>query len=145
MEQTQTYTIDGLHFTEEDIIHFENGIPGFLNLKRFVISRDEDQEPFHWLHSVDDYQTKFVIINPMMVDGQYDPRIAKSDIENLDIQTPADMLFYVIVTLDHHELMKSTVNMTGPIIVNLRAKKAKQIIIDDGQYSVKTPIMQGGQ
>lgn len=146
MQQTQTYTIDGLQFTEEDVIHFNNGIPGFLNLKRFVISRDEDQEPFHWLHSVDDYKTKFVIINPMMVNPDYDPKMSKSDLEDLDIQGPSDLLFYVIVTIDHMELMRSTANLTGPIIVNLRAKRGKQVILDDSKYSIKTPIVaEGGQ
>ena len=137
----QQYDIDGLKFTDADIIHFANGIPGFLNHKRFVISRDESQEPFHWLHSVDDHKTKFVLINPMMVDEKYDPKLVKSDIEDLEIKNKADFLIYVIVTLNHTDLMKSTVNLTGPILINIADKKGKQIIIDDSRYSIKTPIM----
>jgi flagellar assembly factor FliW len=144
MEQTQIYSIDGLQFTESEILHFESGIPGFLNHKRWVISQDEDQEPFHWLHSVDDKKTKFVLINPMLVDPRYDPKIAKSDLDNLNVQVPQDMIFYVIVTIDHFNLMNSTVNLTGPILVNVNAMRGKQLIIDDPNYSIKTPITQNG-
>lgn len=82
----------------------------------------------------------------MMVNPDYDPKMSKSDLEDLDIQGPSDLLFYVIVTIDHMELMRSTANLTGPIIVNLRAKRGKQIILDDSKYSIKTPIVaEGGQ
>jgi flagellar assembly factor FliW len=144
MEQTQTYSIDGLQFAESDIIYFESGIPGFLSHKKFVISHDEDQEPFHWLHSVDDPRTKFVLINPMMVDGTYDPNMTKLDLEDLQFESKSDMMIYTIVTLNHQNLMESTANLNGPILINIRGKKGKQIILDDSRYSVKTPIMQGG-
>ena len=54
---------------------------------------------------------------------------------------------YVIVTLNKVEFSLSTANLLGPILVNIRTKRGKQIILDDGRYSTKHPILssEGGR
>ncbi len=54
-----------IEIKEEDIIYFPDGILGFEEEKQFVIINNEDeQNPFHWLQSVQNPELAFVIINP---------------------------------------------------------------------------------
>jgi flagellar assembly factor FliW len=48
-------------------------------------------------------------------------------------------LVLVTVTVPS-DLTKMTVNLQGPIVVNVDERKACQIIIDNGDYPVKYPI-----
>lgn len=143
--ESRTYTLkDGSQFKEEDVFHFVNGIPGFENLHRFVLSSTPGQEPFHWLNSVDDPDIRFVIINPMEFDPDYSPKFQKSQGEELKIERREDMLIFVIVTIADH-FPDSTANMAGPLVLNVSNRRGKQIILDDPRYSVRHAFMKGGQ
>jgi len=141
--ENKTYTIDGTVFTEDQMIIFHNGLPGFQHLKKFVITTTKDYEPFHFLHSVDEPTIKFVIVNPMLFKPDFDPAMNKAHIADLGLEAKEDLLFYVIVTL-HQDMSKSTANLTGPVLINIKKQVGKQLILDDGRYSVAEPILGGG-
>ena len=142
--ETQAKSIDGIAYTDEEVIRFEEGVPGFEHLTRFLISSSEEHEPFHWMHSLDDPDLKFILVNPMLIHQTYDPKITKSHVSDLNLKEESDILMYVIVTMDQLEFSKSTANLLGPIIVNIRTRQARQILLDDMRYSTKHPIL-GGQ
>jgi flagellar assembly factor FliW len=140
MEQVKEYILNGLRFTEDQVLLFEKGIPGFEHLKHFVVSTNSDHEPFHWLHSVDDEQVRFVIINPLLFLPDYSPKITKEQLQDLHVEKKEELLLYVIVTLQQR-IDLSTANLSGPILINIRRKLGKQLILDDSRYSVKEPII----
>jgi flagellar assembly factor FliW len=141
METSRKMTLGGLEFKEEDIIFFDNGLPGFEHLNRFVISTREEHAPFHWLHSLEDENLRFIMINPLQIKEDYDPRITKAHLNSIDVEERSDLLMYVLVTLNKEEFSKSTLNLLGPILVNIRTKKGLQVILDDSRYSVKHPVL----
>lgn len=145
--KAQVLEIDGIPFSEEDILLFEEGLPGFESLQQFLITSTPEQEPFHWMHSLEDEGIKFILVNPMMIHENYDPKIPPSFIRELNIERKEDLCMYVIVTLNKVEFSLSTANLLGPILVNIRTKRGKQIILDDGRYSTKHPILssEGGR
>ncbi|MGL1933907.1 MAG: flagellar assembly protein FliW [Fibrobacterales bacterium] len=140
---TKTYTIDDTVFTEDQLIIFHNGLPGFQQLKKFVITTTKEYEPFHFLQSIDEPGIKFVIVNPMLFKPDYDPAMNKAHIADLELQSKEELLFYVIVTL-HKDMSQSTANLTGPVLINIKKQIGKQLILDDGRYSVAEPILGGG-
>ena len=140
MQAQKEYVLNGMVFKEEDIIQFEKGVPGFEHLKRYIISTNTESEPFHWMHSVDDERIRFVIINPLLFNPDYNPKIHKEQIIDLHVDKKEDLLLYVIVTLAKN-LEDSTANLSGPILINIGRKKGKQIILDDNRYSVKEPLI----
>ena len=52
-------------WTEDDIIYFPSGIPGFEDSKRFIIISVPEYEPFHWLQCIEGSKIRLAIINPM--------------------------------------------------------------------------------
>ena len=144
--EKQELMVDGLSFTEEEIIKFENGLPGFENLTQFIITTVPEHEPFHWMHSLDDEAIKFILVNPLQIHQTYDPQINPNTIKEIGISNKNDLLMYVIVTINQSQFNLSTANLLGPILLNINNKKGIQVVLDDGRYSTKHSLLpQGGQ
>jgi flagellar assembly factor FliW len=127
---------------EQNIIHFPEGILGFEDERQFVIINNEDeQNPFHWLQSIQNPELAFVIINPFFVYPNYDIVIPKSVQEKLKIRTEKDVAVYSIVVVPEN-VEKMTTNLLGPIIINVNEKLGKQVILDDDRYTTKHYIFQ---
>lgn len=127
-------------YTEEDVITFEKGLPGFEKHKEFILLKIPEHEPFEWLVCTDTSKLRFALINPLLFKPDYNPKIDKSQIESLQLEKPEDILIYAIVTLSPN-IAESTANLMGPIIINRTKRLGKQIILDDETHSVKERIL----
>lgn len=126
-----------IEIDEKNIIHFPEGILGFEEEKQFIIIKDEDeQNPFHWLQSVQSPELAFVIINPFFVFPDYDIVLSKSVQEKLKIDDEKDVVVYSIVVVPE-DIEKMTTNLLGPIVININKKLGKQVILDDDRYTTK--------
>ena len=140
MNQTQNRTASGLIWTEEQVIVFPAGLPGFENARRFIISAQPEHQPFHWMESVDGQAIRFAIINPLAFRPDYQPKLKKEELASLRIKEKKELLLYVIVTL-RQPLTESTANLMGPLFINIRERAGKQIIIENDDYSLRERII----
>jgi len=141
MKATSHITDSGVEWTEDQVIQFENGLPGFENARRFIIMSVPEHQPFHWMECVDAGTTiRFAVINPLSFRPDYQPKIKKEEIADLSILDPKDLLLYVIVTL-RKPLVESTANLMGPVFINIRDRIGKQIIIENDAYSLRERII----
>lgn len=138
-EQTKN-VLHGIEYTDEDVIRFRSGLPGFEGLEYFLLTMSPEHEPFVWLYSIDNPGIRFLMVNPMTFKPDYSPKMTKDQIADLMIDDKEDLLFFVIVTLNANPRL-STANLAGPVLINIKRKLAKQIILDDGVYSVRTLLM----
>jgi flagellar assembly factor FliW len=129
-----------LVYSEEDIITFPAGVPGFEKNKTFVLVQIPEYLPFEWLVCTDGSHLRFAIINPLMVRPDYAPPMTKEHLEDLAIEKPEDILLYCIVTIAENPI-ESTANLVGPVIVNKTKRLGKQIIFDDDRYGTQEPIL----
>ncbi len=132
--------LENLVFQERDVVHFKNGIPGFDQFKRYVLVSVEEHKPFQWLVCVDNRSLRFALINPLCFRPDYNPRISKEQLEELEIENKADLTIFTIITLNT-PIMKSTANLMGPLFVNIKKNLGKQIVLDDDSYSTREPLM----
>ena len=134
----KTKNFGEIEIDEKNIIHFPEGILGFEEEKQFVMIKDEDeQNPFQWLQSVQNPELAFVIINPFFVFPDYDIVLSKSVQEKLKIEDEKDVAVYSIVVVPE-DIEKMTVNLLGPIVININKKLGKQVILDDDRYTTST-------
>ena len=140
MNQTQNRTASGVAWTEDQVIHFQGGLPGFENARKFIIMSLPEHQPFHWMESVDGQGVRFAIINPLAFRPDYQPKIKKEELTALAIKDPKELLLYVIVTL-RQPLKESTANLMGPLFINIRDRVGKQIIIENDDYSLRERII----
>jgi flagellar assembly factor FliW len=141
MKETPRITSSGLPWTEDQVIRFPGGLPGFENARKFIIMSVPEHQPFHWMECVDEGNAiRFAIINPLSFRPDYQPKIKKEELASLNISDSKELLLYVIVTL-RAPLMESTANLMGPLFINIREKVGKQIIIENDAYSLRERII----
>lgn len=135
--EINTASFGKIDLDESKIIHFQDGIPGFENEKRFTVILNEDiDNPFHYLQSVESEDLSFVIMNPFDIFPEYEFNIPQTSKEKLNIENENQVIVYTIVVVPK-DIEKMTTNLQGPIIINTDEKKGKQIILDDNRYTTK--------
>ena len=141
MKEMQQITSTGVPWTEDQVINFPAGLPGFENARKFIIMSVPEHQPFHWMECVDQGNAiRFAIINPLSFRPDYQPKIKKEELASLNIRDSKELLLYVIVTL-RSPLTESTANLMGPLFINIREKMGKQIIIENDAYSLRERII----
>jgi flagellar assembly factor FliW len=126
-------------YTAEEVIEFPWGLPGFPNLTRWLPLNLESQPTFVWLQSLDDLSVALPAIDPWMVFESYEPKMPAYAFTSLDVKDASDFatLCVVVVTANAAEM---TINLAAPVIVNLRTRKARQVVLDGTNYSPREPM-----
>ena len=123
-----------IEYVENDVIHFQKGIPGFEIEKEFILVPSGDIEfPFSYLQSVNSVDLAFIVTDPFLFVENYDFELTDGDSEILSIFTEedlADLSFYVIVTIPD-KVEQTSINIMAPIGINHRTKIGKQIFLTE--------------
>ncbi len=122
------------------IITFEGGLIGLPQLRAFALIEDEESLPIRLLQCVSVPEFVFVVINPFTVCPGYDIEISDEDAASLGVKSAAEVLVLSIVTIPE-DLRFVTANLLSPLIVNMRTKRAKQILLSDTDYPINYRIL----
>lgn len=144
METAQTTTKEfprfgACTFSDADVIEFPWGLPGFPNLRRWLALTVESQNSFVWLQSIDDVKIALPSTDPYFMFDDYDPKLPAYAAAALEIASPSDftVLCVVVVTENAEEM---TINLFAPIVINLRTRKARQVVLENSGFSVRQPV-----
>lgn len=136
----QTRYLGDIEIQSEKIIHFENGIPSFLDEKKFILLPFNESTPFYILQSIKTPELGFVVVSPFDFFPDYQVKLADSTIEALKIINEADVAIFTILTVQE-PFTNTTVNLQGPVVINTNNQKAKQISLNDSNYHTKHFLM----
>jgi flagellar assembly factor FliW len=115
------------------------GLLGFEPLKEYVLLRHPGEEPFRWLQSQADPGLAFLVVSPFDVVPDYSPDVSEDDCAFLGLESPEDAALFNIVTLRPGR--PATVNLKGPIVINVRTFVAKQVVLTNASdYAVQHPL-----
>lgn len=126
---------------DTDVLHFEKGIPGFPDEKKFVILPLNEDGSFSVMQSVKTPGLAFVIADPFGFFKEYDFKIEDAVVEELGFESEKDVLVYTILTVED-PFGKTTANLQAPVIINKANNKAKQIILVEEGYKTKHNLFQ---
>lgn len=138
--KTNTKNLEVIKYKEEKVITFQEGIPGFEDLTKFILLEDKETEVFLYLQSVEDKNICFVITDPYAFKPNYAPIINESYFEKLGGGDNEDFALYV-VTCIKEVIQESTVNLAGPILIHTKNMKGIQVITEDKTYQTKHRII----
>jgi len=136
--------LDTKHFgeisiEEEEIITFDEGLPGFWDSTRFVLLADQPSDLFSWLQSVDDGDLVFALMDVTQVIPDYQPQIESELIEDLGDGT--SFVYYNIAVVPE-DLKDLRVNLKAPVLINTNARKGRQVLASNEDYSVRHYIFE---
>ncbi len=129
-----------LEIPDDKIITMQRPILGFEHLVSFCLIQGEDMEPFHWLHSTEDPNVAFIVINPAVFYKDYRIEVNPKEIAELEIKELSSVETYVVVTVPE-DPKKMSINLQGPILINTENGFAKQLVLVNSDYRVKHFIM----
>lgn len=128
-------------YLEEDIITFKRGLPGFEDLRKFILFSVEENESFSILQSIEDDSIGIVTIPPFGIFENYEVNLKDELLHELCIKQENDVMVLSTVTISSN-INKITVNLKAPIIINIKERLGEQIILDKAEYSIKHPLIQ---
>lgn len=130
-----------IEIREEDIIVFEEGIPGFEDIHRYgMISNEDPESPFCWIQAIEKPELAFALVNPFAIKKDYEFELSDESVSALGIEEPSQVAVYSIVVVPE-DIKRISMNLKAPIIVNMNNKKAAQIILNSDKYTVRHFIM----
>ena len=131
-----------LEIEEGRIISFDEGIPGFEGLRKFVLIESDETSTFMWLQSVEDQRLAFVVIVPGEFFAGYHLDLNDDDRRSLELRRPDEAAAFAIVVVpdDPREM---TANLKAPIVINVETRRAKQVIVNTKGYGLKHKLLGG--
>ncbi|MCL1917095.1 MAG: flagellar assembly protein FliW [Peptococcaceae bacterium] len=123
------------------VIDFPKGIPGFEEYSQFSMRLEEDS-PLAHLTVEDDEDCGFLLLQPQALFEEYVTTLELDDDAAilLDCNEGEDVDMWVIVTLGQDDMRDSTANLRAPLLINRRAQKGVQMIIDNDAFSSNQPL-----
>lgn len=119
---------------DKEIINFDEGLPGFEDVKRFVVINIKDNELLKCLQSVDRKEVSFIAVNPWDVFKDYTIDIEDKELSLIGDTNMESLKVYSLLTITQRGI---TANLLAPVIINTAVRKGKQFILYNSKYTTK--------
>jgi len=126
-----------LEIDESSIIDVPDGLLGFDERHRFVLIPADEVGAYSWLHALDDPELAFLVVVPNFFFPDYAPELTDDEVEVLGLSDPDAAQVLCIVTISDDQV---TANLLGPLVLNVETKVARQVVLADQDFSVRTPL-----
>lgn len=123
----------------DDLITFPSGLLGFPACRSFVLIPSE-REGLFWLQSVEHSPLAFLLVDPFLACEDFAVDLGAADQADLVADESSEIAILAIVTLGASAQGGCTLNLQGPLALNLEKKRAKQIAIANSDFGVRYPI-----
>ncbi|MGH7507052.1 MAG: flagellar assembly protein FliW [Longimicrobiales bacterium] len=118
---------------------FDDGLFGFPECRCFTLHRT-DHAGLFWLQSTEHEALGFLVADPFLYFDGYSVDLAEPDVKRLEPHAPSDIAILATITIADNRDHASTANLQGPIAINVRTGRARQVIVNDPSCSVRQPI-----
>lgn len=124
----------------EKTIEFKEGIPGFEDLRKFILIEDAESK-FCYLQSIEESEIAFTIISPEWIKADYTPYIGESYFEKLGGGKTENFVLYNIVTV-RQPIEETTVNLQAPLLIHTTRRLGVQAIVEGKHYQVRHKLIE---
>ena len=114
----------------EAVFTFESGLPAFDDAREFVFVFDAKIKPFLYMRCINREGLNFVCVDPFVIKPGFNVKLPEACAEELGLKDAEDCLILAVVTVQP-DMTKTTANLIGPIVINLRTRKGMQVVLED--------------
>lgn len=126
---------------ERSILHFPDGLIGFSDYHRFVIMEHVTSSVLRWMLCLDEPELAFAVADPADFFHDYRVEHYLNGHGAVDGSASEDQAVFAIVTIPRDRPSSMSANLMAPIVVNIRTRVGRQIILDEGLYSTRHPLL----
>jgi len=136
----QTSRFGILDVSDETLLLFPSGLVGFPACRRFVILDTAEDSDYQWLQSVDEPSLAVVIVDVYLLQPEFRIDVPDEGLVDLDMTQTDSLSIMAVVTIPSGEPTQATANLRAPLVVNLRTRKAKQMILHES-IPIRYPLL----
>jgi flagellar assembly factor FliW len=126
----ETSRFGTLDLDEKVFIEFPWGIPGFEQIKRYVLL-EHREGPFQWLQAVDEPGLAFVVCEPEAVGVRYSVPHEKA--LSIRLEASEDLVVLIMVSFDRQQKRMSP-HWRGPMLFNSSSRLGSQWSMDEEEF-----------
>jgi flagellar assembly factor FliW len=130
-----------LSIEEERIIHFPEGLLGFPDQKLYILQQHKPGSSFYWLQSVDLPYLAFVSINPFLGEKDYIKDLPSADLTYFNGIEDGRTVVLALVTIKPESVPPLTMNLVGPVIIDIGSRTGRQVVLSSTRYTCKHPLI----
>lgn len=131
--------LGNLEVRSSDVFSFPKGMLGFPECRQFALLRGA-RDGLYWLQSLDYSALAFLLVDPFTVMSNYAVDVEPWQVADLGGGEPSDLGVLAIVTLPSQRGELATVNLQGPLALNFKTRRGKQIICTEDTHGVRCPV-----
>lgn len=142
--QTITSRIGPISVSMDKTIRFPRGLIGFETLREFALVEFKPGSPFHFLQSMEMPGMGMMLADPFSFLPDYEIRLASVEERLLKVKSIRDLVILVTVTVPKGDPEGCTLNLTGPICVNVQERLGLQSPQTDLPYPSRVLLRELG-
>jgi flagellar assembly factor FliW len=145
--QVETTRFGTLEIADDDLVVFEDGLPGFRGRRTMVLlgggelpgsTQTGDHHSVFWLQDVADPDLAFMTIVPWAAYPDYDIDIDPTEVDGAPVD---DLCVLTIVTVRREDGgVQLTSNLLAPVVIDTASKKGRQVILQNQDWPVQAPL-----
>ena len=124
----------------DGVLRFDDGIPGFAQAHRFVLSDLSEDGTFQLLTCIEDPQLSLVVASPWLFFPDYAPELPEGDRAVLAIDDPTQAVVFCTVNVDDDDQL--VVNLRAPFVANAQTLAARQVVLEE-DFPLRAPVASG--
>jgi flagellar assembly factor FliW len=125
-------------------VSFPWGLPGLEEYREFTLNPLGEGSPFCFLQAVRQREIGLLLVNPYVFYDKYDFDLNEETAGQLKIDDENQVAVLCTVNTSRG-FEAATVNLLAPIVINTERLLAKQVVLNDRKYSLRTPLNCGAK
>ena len=126
--------------SERRALVFDEGLIGCPDWRHFMLEPDAAGPAIQLLRSLDEPEVALYVADPFTILPEYEFEVGDADSSTLELTDPSDALVLVILTA-RDDPASVTANLLGPLVVNIRTGRGRQLVLAESGYSAQHPIV----
>lgn len=124
---------------DHEVIQIEQGLLGFPQYKKFCVYDPGDETLILWLQSLDQPEIAFPILEPKIFKPDYTVRLSAMELRDLKLESVNRAAVFNVMTIPE-SVTEMTANLKAPLVINLAEGIARQVVLQENEYSIKHPM-----
>lgn len=114
----------------DDILLFPSGLVGMEDCRHWILLADAHNQSVGWMQSLSHGELALSVVSPRRFVSEYQLKVTRSQLSPLQLENDHQAYVLAIVGKNEESL---TLNLRGPLVVNLDRNLGVQVISTDEQ------------
>ncbi len=124
---------------DDEKVLIPQGILGFPEYQRFCLVDPGDDTLIVWLQCLDNREIAFPLLEPKIFRPDYAARLSAAELRELKLENVNQSAVFSVLTIPE-DITQMTANLKAPLVINLKERLAKQVVLQENEYSIKSEM-----